>query len=538
MTAFQAFKNGDLLENMLYKMKRIIIAIDGPAASGKSTTAKLLASRLGYIYLDTGAMYRACALRCKQLGLKLEDKTKIIAMMDAMDLQVNQSSDGNIVILHGTDVSAEIRTPEISSLASAISAIPEVRDKMVALQRKLGSEGGVVLDGRDIGTVVFPQAEAKFFLIADVNERAKRRYLELQAKGLDTPFEKVLEELIERDKADAGRAVAPLKPAVDSIPVDTSKLSIAQQVSCLFIHLEKLLSLPVVRLAQHSGYCFGVRRALNLALEARNDEKPVITLGEIIHNPQIVQKLADKGIRVAKEASEIKNSKVIIRSHGIPKWELETLIANQNEIIDATCPYVKRTHETLQKLVAEGYPVIILGDKDHPEVVGMLSYGDSKTQVVSSDDPLPILEGRKTAILAQTTQKLHNLSDLACKLLPDCNELRVFNTICLATSERQNSTVELAKASDLMLVIGGHNSANTRALASLSSAICLTYHIETEAELENLELGRYPRIGLAAGASTPEEMIVEVYNKVLQKSGSTAKVKCSGEIPMFKEESC
>lgn len=538
LTAYRACKKGDFLEIMQNKMKRIIIAIDGPAASGKSTTAKLLASRLGYIYLDTGAMYRACALQCKQLGLNLEEKAKIIYMMENLELQIGQSSDGNIIILNGQDISTQIRTPEISSLASAISALPEVREKMVALQRKLGEKGGVVLDGRDIGTVVFPQAEAKFFLIANVEERANRRYLELQAKGLETPYEQVWQELQERDQADSSRAIAPLKPAHDAIQIDTSRLSIAQQVSCLFTHLEKLLDLPIVRLAQHSGYCFGVRRALNLALEAKNDEKPVFTLGEIIHNPQIVEQLANKGIRVAKQAASVKDSRVIIRSHGITKTELQTLADNGNEIIDATCPYVKRTHEILQKLVAEGYPVLILGDKDHPEVIGMLSHGDNKTRVISPDDTLPNTDEKKIALMAQTTQKLQFLSDLACKLLSKCNELRVFNTICLATSERQSSTVELAKASDLMLVIGGHNSANTRALASLSSAYCPTFHIETEAELEEMELGGHLRIGMAAGASTPDEMIVKVYNRVLQKSGNTVAVKCSGEIPMFKEESC
>jgi len=520
-------------------MKRIIIAIDGPAASGKSTTAKLLAARLGYIYLDTGAMYRACAYQCRQLGLELEQTDNITLMMEQLELRIEQGAEGNVVIREGKDISAAIRTPEMSALASAISALPPVRQKMVELQRKLGEAGGVVLDGRDIGTVVFPQAEAKFFMIAAVEERAKRRHLELKAKGLDTSFESVLQDLISRDTADAERALAPLKPAADAIQIDTSKMSIAEQVNCLFVQVQKLLSQPLqIRLAKYSGYCFGVRRAIQMALNAKHSPKEVFTLGELIHNPQIVKQLESQGIKVAKQAGELHNSVVIIRSHGITREEMELLKANGNELIDATCPYVHRTHELMQQLVAEGYPIVILGDATHPEVIGMLSYGDGRTYVTGAGEKPPAVEGKRLAVISQTTQKLNNLQDLVCKLLPSCTELRVFNTICLATTQRQDATVELAKASDLMLVIGGSHSANTRALAALSSEICTTYHIEEAEQIEPLELGGSQRIGLAAGASTPEEVIISVYNRVLKKSGIPVTVSQIGEIPMFKEESC
>lgn len=222
-------------------MKRIIVAIDGPAASGKSTTAKLLAKKLGYLYLDTGAMYRACALQASREGIMLQDSAAISRLMDRIEIKVGQSSEGNLIYLGGEDVSSAIRSPEISSLASAISAIPDVRYKMVALQRKLGSEGGVVLDGRDIGTVVFPQAEIKFFMIADVHERAMRRFLELKAKGVDTPLEQVTGELEARDHADSNRALAPLKPAPDAITIDTSKLDIDAQVNLLYSFIEQYL---------------------------------------------------------------------------------------------------------------------------------------------------------------------------------------------------------------------------------------------------------------------------------------------------------
>jgi len=520
-------------------MKKIIVAIDGPAASGKSTTAKLLAAKLGYLYLDTGAMYRACALQSKLDGIEISDKLKIAAMMENINLRIEQGNEGNVILLSGKDVSSAIRSPEISALASAISAIPEVRFKMVELQRKLGAEGGVVLDGRDIGTVVFPQAEAKFFMVASLYERAKRRHLELREKGIETTFDAVLDDLSRRDKADSERAMAPLKPAEDSIQVDTSKLSIPEQVDLLYHKIAAILgTLPQIRLARHSGYCFGVRRAIQMALEASRKDRQVYTLGEIIHNPGIVHELESKGIKVAKNASELKNSVVIIRSHGITKEEMETLKTNGNEIIDATCPYVNRTHELMQKLISEDYPVFILGDHKHPEVIGMLSYGDARTKVVSADSELPTIEGRRLALISQTTQKLNNLENLACKLLSQCLELRVFNTICLATSQRQEATVELAKASDAMLIIGGFNSANTRALAVLSESYCATYHIEGDVQLDSIDLSGFQKIGLAAGASTPEEIIIKVYNRVLQKSGIPDAVRSIGEIPMFKEESC
>ena len=215
-------------------MERIIIAIDGPAASGKSTTAKLLAKKLDYTYLDTGAMYRACALQAMRQGIALEDRAAISAMMDTLEIKIEQGLEGNLIYLSGEDISAAIRTPEVSNMASAISAIPEVRIKMVELQRRLGEAGGVILDGRDIGTVVFPNAQCKFFLVADIKARAMRRFLELQAKGMEVSLEQITMDLEARDKADSSRAMAPLKPAPDAILVDTGKLSIKGQVNKLW----------------------------------------------------------------------------------------------------------------------------------------------------------------------------------------------------------------------------------------------------------------------------------------------------------------
>ncbi len=220
-------------------MKKIIVAIDGPAASGKSSTARRLARSLGYVYIDSGAMYRACALAAIRAQLDIYNTTEILHMLSLTDIRLEQSEAGNKVILNGEDVSEAIRSEEISRLASDISAIPIVRDRMVELQRQMALEGGVVMDGRDIGTVVFPQAEVKFFMIADVCERAKRRFKELQDKGIEADIEIVLSELRTRDENDTNRKVAPLKPAPDSILIDTSHLSLDEQVAILRQHIKQ-----------------------------------------------------------------------------------------------------------------------------------------------------------------------------------------------------------------------------------------------------------------------------------------------------------
>ncbi|MFO7659362.1 MAG: (d)CMP kinase [Candidatus Cloacimonadaceae bacterium] len=215
-------------------MKRLIIAIDGPAASGKSTTAKLLANRLGYVYLDSGAMYRACALAALEAGIAYDDTENLSNLLENIDIRIEYSPQGNKVLLNDIDVTLRIREEDISRLSSDISTLGPVREKMVALQRKMGSEGGVIMDGRDIGTVVFPHAELKFFMIATAEERARRRCQELLAKGRLADFEVVLKELQERDLQDSTRALAPLRPAEDSILIDTTSLSIEQQVELLY----------------------------------------------------------------------------------------------------------------------------------------------------------------------------------------------------------------------------------------------------------------------------------------------------------------
>ena len=292
-------------------------------------------------------------------------------------------------------------------------------------------------------------------------------------------------------------------------------------------------------LAKNSGFCFGVKRAIRLAQEASDHQsgQPIFTLGEIIHNPQYVRELEAHGIHVAHNASELHNAVVIIRSHGIPKQEEDLLKKQGCTLIDATCPYVKRTHELAAEMSGQDYQVLICGDPAHPEVVGIVSYAE-KAVVVKPGDELKLDSKAKVAVICQTTQKLENLQTLVQKLIPQVRELRVFKTICLATTERQDFTRQLARKTDLMVIIGGHNSSNTRMLHSICSLETQAVHIETEAELEEDLILQHEAIGLSAGASTPDEMIVKIYNKIKQIKGDAELASSISDIPTFKEESC
>lgn len=201
----------------------IAIAIDGPAGAGKSTIAKLAAKELGFIYVDTGALYRAIGLAAARRGLTAEDKEAVAAMLPEITVKLafNENHE-QIVLLDGEDVSGLIRTPEISMMASAVSAIPEVRAFLLDLQRDMARTDNVIMDGRDIGTVVLPNAKIKIFLSASPECRARRRYDELIEKGMDVNYDDILNDVIARDYADSHRDIAPLKPAADAIMVDTS----------------------------------------------------------------------------------------------------------------------------------------------------------------------------------------------------------------------------------------------------------------------------------------------------------------------------
>lgn len=211
--------------------KGLIIAIDGPSGSGKSTTARLLAGRLGYLYIDTGAMYRAVTLKVLRSGVDPSDLEAVAGVADGCSIRLEGGVDGVRVLLDGEEVSSDIRTIEVTRHVSAVSEIPHVREVLVASQRAMGEEGGVVLEGRDIGTVVFPQADLKVFMEAGLLTRAERRRKELAERGVETDVGEVAADLERRDAHDSGRRHSPLRKAEDALVVDTSDLTIEGQVA-------------------------------------------------------------------------------------------------------------------------------------------------------------------------------------------------------------------------------------------------------------------------------------------------------------------
>lgn len=224
-------------------MKNLIVAIDGPSGVGKSTLSKLLSSELGYLNLDTGAMYRAVALAATRAGIDAGDYAALQELCAGLVIEFASQNGDERVLLNGEDVSQAIRTPEVSLLTATVAACPEVRDAMVARQRELGARGGVVLEGRDIGTVVFPDAQVKFFLKASPEVRGQRRFLELQAKGVEVGLARTIAEVKARDNADSSRVVSPLTQADDAVVIDTTELDIPQV-------LEHMISVVVERRLQ------------------------------------------------------------------------------------------------------------------------------------------------------------------------------------------------------------------------------------------------------------------------------------------------
>ena len=217
------------------------IAIDGPAGAGKSTIAKALAARLHYIYIDTGAMYRAIGLFALRSGVSGEDREGVAALLPEIRLELCFQDGAQHILLNGEDVSQAIRTPQASAYASLVSAIPAVRSFLLDYQRSFARSNSVIMDGRDIGTVVLPQADCKIFLTAGSEARARRRFAELQAKGDETPYEEVLAAIRQRDRQDSSREAAPLKAAEDAVVVDTTACTLEESIEKVYAVVKEKL---------------------------------------------------------------------------------------------------------------------------------------------------------------------------------------------------------------------------------------------------------------------------------------------------------
>jgi len=264
-----------------------------------------------------------------------------------------------------------------------------------------------------------------------------------------------------------------------------------------------------IYLAEHAGFCFGVKRALELA-ESLAGQENVYTLGPLIHNPQVIKDLEKQGIKCVESLSEIPKGKVIIRAHGVPPQTIFQARALGLKVVDATCPYVKKVHKLTKRLQKGGYQVVIFGEKDHPEVIGVKGNSENSVVLESLEEIATIGYYDKIGVVSQTTQSPKKYGALTEELKKHAKKLEVYNTICDATEKRQQSALELAKKVDLMIVLGGLNSGNTRRLAELCSKETTTVHVEQYSDIEKKILEGKILVGITAGASTPDYLIKEL----------------------------
>lgn len=265
-----------------------------------------------------------------------------------------------------------------------------------------------------------------------------------------------------------------------------------------------------IEVARYAGVCYGVERALGMAEKAADEaRKPVNTLGPLIHNPLVVNDLERIGVGTASNVSEVEEGTLIIRAHGVVPSVVEDARARGLDVLDATCPYVKKVHNAAERLVREGYQLIVVGESGHPEVEGIMGHAGDDAHVVSVPGDLDAIDlSRKVGVVVQTTQTPGALADVVAELSKRTMDLRVINTICSATQERQDSAAELARRVDAMIVVGGKNSGNTRRLAEICTAACpKTHHIEDASEIEAAWFDGASHIGVTAGASTPASHI-------------------------------
>ena len=269
-----------------------------------------------------------------------------------------------------------------------------------------------------------------------------------------------------------------------------------------------------VILAESLGFCYGVKRAIKLARENAAPDGTACTLGPIIHNPQMVARLAAEGVGNVSSLEEMTSGTIIIRSHDVGPQVYDEAEKMGLSLVDATCPHVKKAQMAANELAQDGYEVVIVGEKRHPEVRSIYEWSGHKAMVVETEAEASALQpcGR-LGIVAQTTFSGEKFKSIVMRLLDKSNDVRIVRTICTATDQRQAAAVALAGQVQLMLVIGGKNSANTTRLAQLCAEKCKTYHIETAAELQDEWFDKIEKIGITAGASTPDWIIKEVYKK-------------------------
>ncbi len=273
-----------------------------------------------------------------------------------------------------------------------------------------------------------------------------------------------------------------------------------------------------IKIARHSGICFGVKRALNLTQQALKTDKKVYSLGDLIHNPRVVNQLSRRGLKNISDIKSIKQGTVVVRSHGAHPTLIEKIKKKKLKLVNATCPFVSSIQKICRSLKKDGYKVIIVGDYAHPEVKALLGNAGDDALVIDNEKEIPKLKSKsvKIGVVAQTTQSQTNYLKVIRKLIEGgFSEVRIFNTICKDTIERQRSARELAERVDVMLVVGGKISANTKRLADICKIECVdTHHIEEPDDIDRRWIKGKKKVGISSGASTPQEIIRETIRKL------------------------
>ena len=376
------------------------VAIDGPAGAGKSTVAKTVAGEMNFIYVDTGAMYRAMALYFLREGIDPSDEAAVSEACRRVSVTISYEAGVQQVFLNGENVSGLIRTEEVGNMASATSGYRLVREKLVELQKELAKKADVIMDGRDIGTCVLPEADVKIYLTAGSLVRAKRRYKELTEKGISCNLEEIERDIIDRDYRDMHRENSPLSQAEDAVLLDSSDMTLRQVVETIEAmvrekekHRAEVPQMEVI-VAKTAGFCFGVKRAVEKVYEQiGKTEKPIYTYGPIIHNEEVVKDLPQKGCGGHRLPRGTEGRQGLRRGHPLPRSRKGCLPDPRGKqaqrSVDATCPYVKKIHRIVEEQSKAGRQVLIVGDAAHPEVQGIRGWGDSGTKVIENDAGFP-----------------------------------------------------------------------------------------------------------------------------------------------------
>lgn len=515
---------------------KISIAIDGPASSGKSSIANCISERFNFEYINTGLLYRLVTYVSLNENIDFDkDEDLLIEKLKKSKIEIHS----DYVIFNGKILNLELRSQEIDSNVSFAAKKIKVRSLVNEILRNIVFEKSVIMDGRDIGTEVLKDADLKFFITADNEVRAKRRYDELVRNGLDVEYDKILNEIEKRDNIDYNRSESPLKKANDAKIIDTSNMSFSESVDevskVIVEYMIPKMKLKRVRVAENNGFCHGVLRAVNELDKVVESEKckNVSTLGEIIHNKEVIRYFSKKNVNIVQkdDLDKLKFDKdiLVVRAHGIPR-DIENVLIDKNvEYVDATCGKVKLIHKKVKDYYEKGYDIVIVGNKNHPEIMGANSYCDYNAKFFFGDKLEGEISSDKVCVLSQTTEKYENFEKAIDLVSQKCKDVVSLNTICDATYLRQRDAAELAKNVDYMIIVGDKLSSNSNKLYEVSKKYCeKSIIIERASDLDkeilkDISINGYD-VGITSGASTPDWIMKEVILMIENRTENDMKI--------------